>query len=293
MSKVMNKHLLIRRQPKQVLLPEDIARPRRWLKRASKVQLKPATLAVLIQSATLVTVLVLAWLAHGVAAFSFGVELTFSILDMVLMQALLAAIASYFVGMASWWRWIHFGFPIAVWGMSSWQLPNEFYLAGFVISLSFFWTTFRSQVPFFPSRPIVWRQVAKLMPKNQPVRLIDIGSGLGDMPMYIAKMRPECRIEGIEIAPLPWLLSFVRGQLRRSSAIFNRGDYRTLDFGNYDMVFAYLSPAAMLSLWEKARQEMQSGSLLISLEFEIPGIVPTMRIVGDEHSPMLYVWRLP
>ncbi len=282
----MNKQFLVKRHLNQCVNVEKFVKPRQFLKHTGKTQLKPATLAVLVQCSVLIIVLAFFRSVHTIAAVSF------SILDMVLMQALLAAIVSYFVGMARWWRWLHLSFPIAIWGMSDWQLPNEFYLAGFIISLSFFWTTFRSQVPFFPSRPVVWKQVAKLMPKDKPVRLIDIGSGLGGMPMYIAKIRPDSTIEGIEIAPLPWLVSFVRGQFCRSHAIFKLGDYRSLDFANYDVIFAYLSPAAMLVLWEKACQEMKSGSLLISLEFEIPGVSPNMRIVGNKHSPMLYVWRI-
>ncbi|MGB7815593.1 MAG: class I SAM-dependent methyltransferase [Methylotenera sp.] len=287
----MTKPLIDKRHFNQYVNPEALrvseASP------APKAHLKPATLAVLVQCAAMLVVFAFSYAMHSVAAVYFGADLTFSIPILVLMQALQAAIFSYLAGMASWWRWIHLSFPIAVWGMFSWQLPNEFYLTGFIVSLSLFWTTFRSQVPFFPSRPLVWRQVARVMPKNRPVRLIDIGSGLGDMPMYIAKVRPDCHIEGIEIAPLPWLVSYVRGQIRRSAAIFKLGDYRSLDFANYDIIFAYLSPAAMLALWEKARQEMKSGSLLISLEFEIPGVTPNMRIAGGEHSPIIYVWRLP
>ncbi len=262
-------------------------------KRISEMHLKPATLAVLVQSAALIIVLGLSWIVQLLAAAYLDVNLTFSTLALVLMQASLAAIFSSQAGMASWWRWIHLCFPIAVWGMSSWHIPNEFYLAGFIVSLGLFWTTFRSQVPFFPSRPVVWLQVAKLMPKGKPVRLIDIGSGLGDMPMYIAKARPDSHIEGIEIAPLPWLISVIRAKIRRSKAVLKMGDYRALDFANYDVIFAYLSPAAMLALWQKAHQEMRSGSLLISLEFEIPGVTPSMRIAGTGHSPAIYVWRMP
>lgn len=293
MGKVLNNHSLAKHQFNQEVKPCMLNVPRQLLKSISKAHLKPATLAVLVQCVAMLVVFTFSYAIHLVAAVYFEVELTFSILTLVLMQALLAAIFSYLAGMASWWRWIHLCFPIAVWGMSNWHVPNEIYLAGFAISLSLFWTTFRSQVPFFPSRPAVWRQVAKVMPKNRPVRLIDIGSGLGDMSMYIAKVRPDCHIEGIEIAPLPWLVSYVRGQIRHSAAIFKLGDYLSLDFADYDIIFAYLSPAAMLALWEKARQEMRPSSLLISLEFEIPGVVPNMRIAGDEHSPMIYVWRLP
>ncbi len=262
-------------------------------KHISKMHLKPATLAVLVQGAALITVLALSWTVQLVAAAYLDVNLTFSMVALVLMQASFAAIFSSLAGMASWWRWIHLGFPVAIWGMSSWHIPNEFYLVGFIVSLGLFWTTFRSQVPFFPSRPVVWRQVAKLMPKDKSVRLIDIGSGLGDMPMYIAKARPDSYIEGIEIAPLPWLVSLLRAKIRRSKAVLKLGDYRALDFANYDIIFAYLSPAAMLALWQKAHKEMRPGSLLISLEFEIPGIAPSMRIAGTGHSPAIYVWRMP
>ena len=291
MAKTLNKHLMDKRHFNQYVNPEALSATAQLPE--SKPHLKPATLAVLVQSAALFTVLALSWTVQLVAAAYLDTNLTFSMLALVLMQASLAAIFSSLAGMASWWRWIHSGFPIAIWGMSNWHIPNEFYLAGFMVCLGLFWTTFRSQVPFFPSRPVVWRQVAKLMPKDKPVRLIDIGSGLGDMPMYIAKDRPDCRIEGIEIAPLPWLVSVLRAKIKRSKAVLKLGDYRALDFANYDVVFAYLSPAVMLALWQKAHQEMKPGSLLISLEFEIQGISPDIRIAGIGHSPALYVWRFP
>ena len=266
--------------------------------RLTKIRLVPAALAVLVQCAALIAVLASSWAIYLAAAVYFDTDLSLLmpvpvlVPMLVLMQALAAALFSYLAGMASWWRWIHLCFPLAIWGMSCWHVPNEFYLAGFIVSLSLFWTTFRSQVPFYPSRPIVWQQVAGLMPQDKPVRMIDIGSGLGDMSMHIAKVRPDSRIEGIEIAPLPWMLSFVRAWIRRSSAVFRLGDYRKLDFASYDVIFAYLSPAAMLALWEKARQEMRPGSLLVSYEFEIPGVAPSLCVAADKQSPVIYVWRL-
>ncbi|MDP2072220.1 class I SAM-dependent methyltransferase [Methylotenera sp.] len=297
MQKVLNKFGSSQRFLNQVIKSERLVSKKALLKRTveslrAKIHLAPATLAILIQCAAFITLVAGYWLAGWLAAAYFKTDLNFSIFTLVLMQALLAAIFSYIAGMDSWWRWIHLCFPVAAWGMSQWHVPSELYLAGFIISLSLFWTTFRTQVPFFPSRPIVWQQVAKIIPQTKPVRLIDIGSGLGDMSMYIAKIRPDSHIEGIEIAPLPWMVSFVRAKFRRSSAVFKLGDYTALDFANYDVIFAYLSPAAMLTLWEKASQEMLPGSLLISLEFEIPGIVPTMHIEGSKSSPAIYVWKI-
>lgn len=260
---------------------------------ALKIRLVPALLAVIAQCSALLIVIVSTKLIFSVGHAYFYNDLSFSILLLVIMQALLASVFSYWLGMASWWRLIHFSFPLVIWLMSQWQVPSEIYLTGFVFSLGLFWTTFRSQVPFFPSRPIVWQQLAKLIPQDSAIRLIDIGSGLGDVAMHIAKIRADSLIEGVEVAPLPWLISYVRGKLRRSTAVFKMGDYRALDFANYDVVFAYLSPAAMPALWQKASQEMKTGSLLISLEFEVPGIAPSLRIASAKNSPMIYVWKLP
>lgn len=261
--------------------------------KTEKIRLVPALLAVIVQFTALLMVIISTKLIFLVGHAYFYTVLSFPILLLVIMQALFASLFSYWLGMASWWRLIHFSFPVIIWLMSQWQVPSEIYLTGFVFSLGLFWTTFRSQVPFFPSRPIVWQQLARLIPQDRPIRLIDIGSGLGDVAMHIAKIRADSLIEGVEVAPLPWLISYVRAKLRRSTAIFKMGDYRALNFANYDVVFAYLSPVAMPALWQKASQEMKSGSLLISLEFEVPGIAPNLRIAGAKNSPMIYVWKLP
>jgi hypothetical protein len=183
-------------------------------------------------------------------------------------------------------------FPLAVWVLFSWHQPSEWYLLGFALSVSLYWTTFRTQVPFYPSRPVVWQQVSQLLPDGKPLRLLDIGSGLGDMPMHIAKSRPSSQVEGIEIALLPWLISVLRAKFFRSGVRFSLGDYRALNFADYDVIFAYLSPAAMLGLWDKAQLEMRSSSLLIRLVFDIPGGHPSRCVQAEQGSPALYVWEM-
>lgn len=254
--------------------------------RVPKIKLVPATLAIVIQVAALIFVFL------SVLMVSYVSTVRFSLLSLVLLQSLFATVLCQLVGMPTWWRWIQAIFPLAIWGMSMWTVPNEVYLIGFLISLSMFWTTFRSQVPFFPSRPIVWQKVNELIPRNRSLRMIDIGSGLGDLSMHIAKAKSKSQIEGIEIAPLPWLISSVRARLRRSTATFRLGSYHDLDFADYDLVFAYLSPAAMPALWQKAQQDMQAGSLLVSYEFDIPGVPPTYTIESGLQSPTIFVWEM-
>jgi SAM-dependent methyltransferase len=132
--------------------------------------------------------------------------------------------------------------------------------------------------------------VAGLLPPERRVAAIDIGSGLGGLVLELARRRPESRFVGIELAPLPWLASRLRARLSRSAAHFIRGDYEQLDFAQYDLVFAYLSPAAMDALWRKAGREMRPGSLLVSYEFPVQGQPSSRTLVPQAGGPPLYVW---
>lgn len=262
----------------------------------AKLQAMPSLLALCIQACAVIIVLASGNTIYASARGVMHVDTGFLFFSLVMLQATLACVLSCFARQAIWWRWIHFFFPIGLWLMSIYTLPNSLYLVGFVISLSLYWTTFKTQVPFYPSRPAVWKALNQLLQSHnqskQSLRMIDIGSGIGDMSMYMAKTRPQDIIEGIEIAPLPWLISYVRATLKRSTAKFRLGNYQDLNFADYDVVFAYLSPAAMVSLWQKAHTEMRKGSLLVSLEFPIPDVAVTQTVSPNKNSPKLYVYRL-
>lgn len=251
----------------------------------------PALLALFVQFAVLLLLVGGILFFRSLPGRALPADLALPVFGLFLCQACFAALLSRCVRMAGWWHCIHFIFPLAVWAMLYWQLPSEIYLLGFLLCLGLFWTTFRSQVPFFPSRREVRHQLEALLPTDQPLHVIDIGSGLGDLAMHLAAAHPQSTVEGIEIAPLPWLLSRLRTRLSGSTARFRYGDYTDLDFAQFDVVFAYLSPAAMPALWQKARREMREGSLLISYEFDIPGVPPTRHIPGGD-APALYLWRM-
>jgi SAM-dependent methyltransferase len=244
----------------------------------------PAVQALLIQCAGLVlTLIALFLLARS------GVPLSW--LGAALLQGLFTAALSWWRQLASWWRAIQFLFPLALLGAQQLALPPGLFLAGFLFLLTLYWSTFRTQVPYYPSGKRVWEEVATLLPAGRPLRMIDIGSGLGGLVLALARRRPESTFVGIELAPLPWLLSRLRAWQAGSRARFMRGDYEQLDFSDYDVVFAYLSPAAMGGLWRKAATEMRRGTMLLSYEFLIPGRVPDLAIVPAEGGPALHIWH--
>jgi hypothetical protein len=110
--------------------------------------------------------------------------------------------------------------------------------------------------------------------------------------MRLSDCDPRIHAWGIEIAPLPWLISVCRGLLRNSRVKFIRGSYYSWDLSQFDVVFCYLSPAAMPDIWEKAQAEMLAGSILLSYEFVIPNVPPTLIIKIEKDAPNLYVWRI-
>jgi len=246
----------------------------------------PAVQALFILCAALI----LALFAGQAVELLFGVAL--SSLPFAFLHGALAAGIACLRRMASWWAPILFFFPPAAVLVNSLHLPPALFLAIFLFLLLLFWSTFRSQVPFYPSGQATWDAVAALLPTDRPLRVIDIGSGLGGAVLYLSRVRADSRFIGIELAPLPWLVSQVRALLTRSRGAFVRGDYTRLDFHDYDAIFAYLSPAAMTALWQKARAEMRPGTLLLSYEFIIEDTQPDVVMHPKEKGPALYAWRM-
>jgi SAM-dependent methyltransferase len=244
----------------------------------------PAVQALLIQLAS-------APLSLAAVYTLLHLDVPLSLAGAGLLQGVIAAALSAWRRLAPWWLAIQLLFPLALLAGVSLRLPPWLFLAGFLILLLVYWSTFRTQVPYYPSGKRAWDAVAGVLPQDRPLYVIDIGSGLGGLVLDLAQRRPESTFVGIELAPLPWLASALRARLAGSSARFVRGDYEGLDLGDYDAVFAYLSPAAMDGLWRKACAEMRPGALLLSYEFDIGAKAPDITILPTGPGPALYGWH--
>ncbi len=253
--------------------------------------------ALLIQS---VSVLLIAGLVAGATHSVFAFELRSLGLPLDRLwfwcfpHVIVVSVWAKLANMPIWWRWIHAVFPPLVLLMQQVALPPSVYLAGFIISVTLYWSVHATRVPFYPSFPATWRALHRILEKHAddtPLRVLDIGSGLGDISLFLAKQRVHDSVMGIEIAPLPWAVSAVRSIFSGTSAHFVLGDYRQLDFGQQDVVFAYLSPAVMQAVWQKVCQEMQPGSLFISSEFPVPDKAADHIVFPAPGAPALYVYH--
>lgn len=209
-------------------------------------------------------------------------------------QSALAVLMTICLPLPKWWLLINGVFPVAIVYTQNLALQPEVFLGLFLVFGLSFGPSLFSRVPYYPSQYSVFKQVAALLPDEANQRFLDLGSGMGGICLQIAKLRPDCRVVGIEKAPFLWLISYIRALLTASSAVFIRSDYTKHDWQDYSLVYAYLSPAVMQSVWKQARGQMRSGSLLVSYEFNIPvdAVQPDQILAIDAYTS-LYVWQIP
>jgi SAM-dependent methyltransferase len=210
-----------------------------------------------------------------------------------LAQGVIAAGLSWLWRQPVWWLPLHLGFFPVILLAQQLNLPAWVYLAAFLLLVLFYWSSFRTRVPLYLSDRKAWDALIPLLPQATPFRFIDIGSGFGDVPFYLEPRFPLAHFFGTEIAPAPWLISRVRAWIKHSRVTFLRRDYAALDLAEFEVVFAFLSPAAMPGVWQQAQSQMRSNSLLISLSFDVQSRQPDHVITlaeGARHT--LYAWRM-
>ncbi len=207
-------------------------------------------------------------------------------------QGVAAALAAHLLGAERWWLPIHLAFAPALVAASGLALAPGWYLAGFVLLALVYWSTFRSRVPLYLSNAATAEALLALLPRDEGLRVVDLGAGTGALLRRLAAARPDARFLGIEHAPLPWLLARLATRGRANCTVA-RGDFWRHGLADCDVAYAFLSPVPMARLWEKARAEMRPGTLLVSNGFPVPAVAPGRLIeVGDGRRTRLYCYRL-
>ncbi|MEW6678712.1 MAG: class I SAM-dependent methyltransferase [Pseudomonadota bacterium] len=233
-------------------------------------------------------------LAAGVAhlpALALGALLVTSGMPLQVVLAgvgITAALVAWFWHLPVWWRYINLGFVPLLGLALAFPIDAHWYLAGFILLAATSLGAIRTRVPLFLSSHKAVQAVAERIPPQG--RMLDMGCGLGGPMAGIKKQRPDVEVDGVEAAPLNWLLARLR---LAGKARVRLGSLWDTDLGDYDVVYAYLSPAPMARLWEKAQTEMRPGSLFISNTFSVPGVPPAEIIeLHDLSNARLLIWRL-
>ncbi len=208
-----------------------------------------------------------------------------------------AALLAWLWRLPIWWRYINLLFlPVTATALflqsQTGGVDPDWFLAAFLLLVLTSLGAVRTRVPLYLSSPRAADELAARAP-NQG-RLIDLGCGLGGPLARIHRHRPDLHLAGIEAAPLNWLLAKIR--LLQGRADVRLGSLWNVDLGTYDIVYAYLSPAPMPRLWDKARKEMKPGSLFVSNSFAVPDFeadeIVDISKPGDLSPARLLIWRM-
>ena len=215
-----------------------------------------------------------------------------SLLTFALLQGLCAAVFSMALRGARWWLPIHLVFLPGVVLVSGLHLASGWFLAAFLILMLIYWSTFLSRVPLYLSSAATAQALLELIPVDAGWRVADAGCGTGSLLARLARSRPASHFVGVEIAPLPWLMAWLRMR-QRTNAQVCRTSFWQWSFAGQDMVYVFLSPVPMARIWEKACAEMAPGTMLVSNSFAIPQVSPERIIqVPDRRQTCLYLYRV-
>ncbi len=215
-----------------------------------------------------------------------------AILHFLLAHGALAASASIYLNFDWWWSLIQIAFPVTVYGFFLQDIPPTFYLIALLGFSLLFWSTYKTQVPYYPSKSSLLTPLIKLLPKGREFNFVDLGSGMGGLLFDLSGRCESGHFFGIEYAPLPWLISRLRQAINRARVEISYGSFFECHLSKFDVVFCYLSPAAMTAIWEKAKSEMRPGTLFLSYEFVVPSVKPDVVLNIEAEETLLYGWYL-
>jgi len=182
-----------------------------------------------------------------------------------------------------WWRAIHAAFMPLIWLTQGLHIEPGWFLLAFVVLLLVYRGALSGQVPLYLSNRQTVAALAELLAERGPCRVLDLGAGLGSTTVPLADHLPDSHFTGVENAPLTWLIGRILS-LGRSNISWRWDDLWQARLGDYDVVYAFLSPAPMEKLWHKVCAEMAPGSLFISNTFPVPGVTPE-RVIEVDCTP--------
>ena len=191
-----------------------------------------------------------------------------------------------------WWRLIHALFAPLVWAIAALSIDPGWFLLAFILMLLVYRGALTGQIPLYLSNDDTAAALAELTSDHPGMRFLDLGAGIGSVLRTLAKTRPDAQLTGIENAPATWLAGYLR-TAGLANCNWRWGDIWHTDLADYDVVYAFLSPAPMPALWNKIQREMRPGSLFISNSFAVPGIEASRVIeLADARQTRLYCYQL-
>ena len=158
----------------------------------------------------------------------------------------------------------------------------------------------RTNIPTLETPAAMVQAMADILKKDfddkkpPAYHVVDFGSGDGQLTRKIANTIPQADVLGIENAKFPYSQSmFFKKLFKIKNVNYQRTDFYEYDCRNIDAVVMYLSVQASQKLGEKLYNELKSGAVVLSNEFELKGQWPKPETL-ERFTPFkttLYIYR--
>lgn len=215
-------------------------------------------------------------------------------LPLVLVSATIAAFSvASFLQVPRSWRLVNAILPISAALSLAVSIPAWVFAVPLIALLATYAPAFWTRVPYYPTSRAAYPLILAELPPNVPFTFIDIGCGLGDLLVFLHKHRPLGQYYGVEIGVVPYLVSKIKARAQgngRISIFFK--DLNKLSLNEFDYVYAFLSPAAMTAVWQKASREMLPTSTFITNAFEVSAEATYKVNIKDERGSSLFVHKM-
>ena len=231
-----------------------------------------------------------ALLAWGGAWAGFGLLLQLGVPGIAALLLATACGAACSLWGATWWRrgLIGAGFPLSLALSGTLALPAWAWLLPLALFLLVYPLNAWRDAPLFPTPARALQGLAGVVPLAPGAQVLDAGCGLGHGLQALRLAYPQAQLHGLEWS---WPLRAVCA-LRCPWARVRRGDIWRADWSGYALVYLFQRPESMAKALAKARAQMAPGSWLVSLEFEVQGVVATGRLQAPDGRPV-WLYRLP
>jgi hypothetical protein len=210
----------------------------------------------------------------------------------VVFQAILSSIITQMIfKLPKWFLYISILFPILlVIGLQFSHVSSWVYGLLFAFFALTFSHTLKERVPLYLSNKQTHEALRKFLTQQQASTFIDLGSGLGGVVR--AMNQQNITSVGVESAPLLWGVSALLSTLTSKGKILRKNIWDT-DLLDFDVVYAFLSPAIMDKLYIYLHSEMKAGSTFISNSFAVHGVEPDeVWQLSDHRKTKLYFYKI-
>ena len=166
-------------------------------------------------------------------------------------------------------------------------------LAGLIL-----WRPLLGGDPPMPSSSAARRAIVAAIAEERATggvsRVVELGSGWGGLAKTIARSFPDLSVVGVEISPVPWLVSQLTliDHALRLRMSFQRRAIASVRLEGCTIYVCYLSGKTMATIRSQFERDLPRHGALISCAFAVPGWTPVKtHTSGGAFAGPVYVYR--